>query len=58
MRDLGTLGGKSSDAVDINDYGVMVGTAQVKSGAYHPMMWTASGGMQDLGSLGSRSGGG
>jgi probable HAF family extracellular repeat protein len=58
MRNLGTLGGKSSDAQGINDSGVVVGSAMISNGHYHAFRWTASGGMQDLGSLDGRDRGG
>ena len=51
-RFLGTLGGTSSDAEGLTDSGVVVGSAQLENGHYHPMMWTLAGGMQDLGTLG------
>lgn len=47
MTDLGTLGGASSDAFDINDRGQVVGTAQTASGPMHAFLWQ-NGQMIDL----------
>jgi len=49
--ELGTLGGTSSFANDINDAGVVVGSAQTSSGQTHAYRWTVNGGMVDLGAL-------
>ena len=52
MVDLGLLGGSYSEALDINDNGVVVGWAENAHGYAHAFRWTRSGGMKDLGSLG------
>jgi probable HAF family extracellular repeat protein len=59
MVDLGTLGGDGSEAVAINDSGQVAGDAETDnageirpgSGAncYHAFLWTAAGGMVDIG---------
>lgn len=49
--DLGTLGGASSIAADIDNGGVVVGSAQIASGATHAFRWSATSGMIDLGTL-------
>jgi probable HAF family extracellular repeat protein len=48
ITDLGTLGGAASTANAINGAGQVVGAAQVKSGSYHPFLYSA-GVMTDLG---------
>jgi len=48
--DLGTLGGKSSFAYDINQNGVVVGRAQTADGAWHGFVWS-DGTMRDLGGV-------
>ncbi len=52
--DLGTLGGASSFATDVNDEGVTVGYSLTggSSSDYHAFRWTPDGGMTDLGTLG------
>jgi probable HAF family extracellular repeat protein len=49
--DLGTLGGASSYAADINSGSTVVGWSETSSGATHAFRWTASEGMIDLGTL-------
>jgi probable HAF family extracellular repeat protein len=49
--DLGTLGGASSFATDVNDLGTVVGWSETASGMTHAFRWTVSRGMTDLGTL-------
>jgi probable HAF family extracellular repeat protein len=51
MQDLGTLGGRFSQAGGINDQGQVIGSADTADGSTHAFLWTASDGMQDLGTL-------
>ena len=46
--DLGTLGGESSYAYDINDNGIVVGESQTSDGTYRGFRWTLDGGLQPL----------
>ena len=39
MRDLGTLGGKTSDAVAINERGQVIGQSTTESGRSHAFLW-------------------
>jgi probable HAF family extracellular repeat protein len=50
MRKLGTLGGKESQAEDINDRGQMVGGSDTAGNKWHPVLWE-NGKMRDLGAL-------
>ena len=50
MHDLGTLGGATSAAVDINDDGQVIGIADTADGHSHAFLW--DGKMHDLGTLG------
>lgn len=52
MQDLGTLGGGNSIAYAINDFGTVVGQADLANSETHAFLWTKLGGMQDLGTLG------
>ncbi|WP_276326147.1 dockerin type I domain-containing protein [Pseudobacteroides cellulosolvens] len=51
MTDLGTLGGKYSDATGINDKGQIVGCATTSDGNSHAFLWQ-NGVMNDIGNLG------
>ena len=50
-RDLGTLGGRSSFATDLNGSGTVVGWSNTATGIVHAFKWTGAGGMVDLGTL-------
>jgi probable HAF family extracellular repeat protein len=52
ISDLGTLGGSGSKAYAVNDSGIVVGQADLNSGATHAFSYTKAGGMKDLGTLG------
>ena len=56
-KDLGTLGGRLSEAYGINDAGVVVGAANTQSGETHAFLWTLGSPMRDLGSLSPSTGG-
>jgi len=49
--DLGTLGGVSSYAADINSGNTVVGWSETPAGATHAFRWSATEGMVDLGTL-------
>ncbi|HKS76468.1 MAG TPA: hypothetical protein VJQ82_24860 [Terriglobales bacterium] len=60
ITDLGTLGGTGSYAAAVNTSGAVTGESEIAGDAEeHAFLWTASGGMQDLGVLsgGNYSGG-
>ncbi|RPJ12745.1 MAG: DUF3466 family protein [Deltaproteobacteria bacterium] len=54
MTILGTLGGVSSAAHDINDAGDVVGASMTIQGYWHPFLLRPGGNMIDLGTLGGR----
>ncbi len=51
--DLWTIGESSSEPLDINNYGQVVGYSQTASGDSHAFLWNAESGMVDLGTLGN-----
>jgi probable HAF family extracellular repeat protein len=52
LVDLGTLGGRISNAIAVNASGHIVGNSETATGAFHAFLWTPNGGMVDLGTLG------
>ncbi len=46
--ELGTLGGDESKAYDVNNNGLIVGTAQLADSSWHAFIWDSVNGMQDL----------
>ena len=52
--DLGTLGGNTSTAQDVNASGQIVGSSETSSGATHAFYWQ-NGTMTDMGTLGGAS---
>ena len=55
VRELGTLGGNEGFTKAINIHGVVVGSAQTASGAWHAFRHEDAAGMRDLGTLGGNS---
>ncbi|MFZ4876667.1 HAF repeat-containing protein [Janthinobacterium sp. Mn2066] len=55
IRELGTLGGDEGFTKAINAHGVVVGSAQTASGAWHAFRYENASGMRDLGTLGGNS---
>jgi probable HAF family extracellular repeat protein len=53
MVDIGTLGGDSSLAADINDLDQVIGWATMADGTMHAFLWTQAHGMRDLGPYGT-----
>jgi len=53
--DLGTLGGKESEASRINDKGEIVGSTNLTNGKWHAFVYSQTNGMQDLGTLGGKN---
>ena len=51
IQDLGTLGGATSTAIDINASGQVIGMSDVSGGGQRGFLWTSGGGMQDLATL-------
>jgi len=55
LLDLGTLGGNTSNGLDINDAGQVTGYAQTTDGSTHAFVTDTYGAMIDLGTLGGRN---
>ena len=51
VQNIGTLGGPTASAVDLNDAGQVAGYADTPSGFAHAFRWSASTGMLDLGAI-------
>lgn len=55
MTDIGTLGGPSATAADINNKGQIVGWSDTTQGDRRPYLWRPNSGcMADLGTLGAK----
>ena len=52
ITDLGTLGGLTSKAIDINDNGQVLGTSGLRVQETHAIYWSSTEGLIDLGTLG------
>jgi probable HAF family extracellular repeat protein len=52
--DLGTFGGPTSEALGIDDFGRVVGSARNANYNTRPFLWTNGAGIRDLGSLGGQ----
>lgn len=51
VRDIGTLGGADTLAVDLNDAGQVTGGSTLAQGSERAFVWTAGGGLRDIGVL-------
>jgi probable HAF family extracellular repeat protein len=51
VQDIGTLGGSEVLAIDLNDVGQIAGRSTDGFGAQHAFVWSAGGGMLDIGVL-------
>ncbi|WP_212760999.1 PKD domain-containing protein [Telluria aromaticivorans] len=51
VQDIGTLGGAETLAVDLNEAGQVTGGSILARGSEHAFVWTAGGGMRDIGVL-------
>ena len=51
MTDLGSLGGRFSQAFGINDAGAVVGMSVNSARELRAFLWTAADGMRDLGAI-------
>lgn len=51
VRDIGTLGGAETLALDLNNAGQVTGGSFLANGSEHAFFWSAGGGMLDLGVL-------
>ena len=56
VTDIGTLGGSTSQAIAVNNAGVVTGTSDSPGNTdSHVFLWTSPGGIKDLGTLGGSS---
>ncbi len=58
LQSLGTLGGATSTAEGINDFGDVVGVSDLADGTTEPYLYTSVGGMQSINTLTEGPGGG